>query len=244
MPRLVRRDGVFYFRMAVPKQLVPAMRRAEVKTTLRTGDLSIARSRARRLSEAFETLFGELGAMPDTTFEVIDARVREYMQASLNKGLELARFMPGDTVDSNAEVIGLREDIKRLRDQLASQTFASDIVGTARKLLEQAPSEAGFQTLDAVHHASEGVARARIENARILAARLEGKPDETALSDPLFIGLKTNALPPLPGEVTEAPPRSSPSRRWATATSLTPRRQGTRRRRSGTRSARCGWPTQ
>ena len=29
MPRLVRRDGVFYFRMAVPKPLVPALRRTE-----------------------------------------------------------------------------------------------------------------------------------------------------------------------------------------------------------------------
>lgn len=206
MPRLVRRDGVFYFRMAVPKQLVPALRRTEVKTTLRTSDLPTARRRTRRLSEAFETLFEELGRMPDQTFEAIDARVREYMQASLNKGLELARFMPGDTVDTNAEVVGLREDINRLRDQLASQTFAPDIVSTARSLLAQAPSDGAFQTLDAVHHASEGVARARIENARILAARLEGKHDEAALRDPLFIGLKTNTLPPLPGETAEALP--------------------------------------
>ena len=63
--------------------------------------------------------------MPELTFEAIDARVREYMQASLNKGLELARFMPGDTVDTNAEVVGLRDDIKRLRDQLASPDLRS-----------------------------------------------------------------------------------------------------------------------
>lgn len=205
MPRLVRRDGVFYFRMAVPKPLVPALRRSEVKTTLRTGDVSIARTRARRLSEAFETLFGELGAMPDTTFEIIDARVREYMQASLSKGLELARLMPGDNVDTNAEVIGLRDDIKRLRRQLVAQSFAPEVVSAARSLLTQSPSDPTFLSPDAVQHASEGVVRARIENARILAARLEGKHEEAALRDPLFAGLKTNALPPLPGETSDAP---------------------------------------
>ena len=206
MPRLVKRDGVFYFRMAVPKQHVPVLRRTEVKTTLRTSDLPTARKRARRLSDAFETLFEELGSMPDQTFEAIDTRVRGYMQASLNKGLELARFLPGDTVDTNAEVVGLREDIQRLRDQLASQTFAPDIVSTARRLLAQAPSDPEFLTLDAVQHASEGVTRARIENARMLAARLEGRPDKASLSDPLFTGLKTNTLPSLPGEVVESAP--------------------------------------
>ena len=37
-PRLVRRGGVFYFRMAVPKDLVPVVGRGEVKTTLNTTD--------------------------------------------------------------------------------------------------------------------------------------------------------------------------------------------------------------
>lgn len=205
MPRLVRRDGVFYFRMAVPKPLVPAPRRTEVKTTLRTGDLSLAKTRARRLSEACDALFRELKRMPELTQEEIDCRLRAYMQESLNKGLELARFMPGDTVDTNAEVIGLRDDIKRLRQQLASQSFKEDVVATAKRLLSQPPSGSEHLPLSAIQHASEGVARARIENARILAARLEGRYDEAALRDPLFEGLRIDTLPPEPGETPVAP---------------------------------------
>lgn len=205
MPRLVRRDGVFYFRMAVPKALVPAMRRTEVKATLRTGDFTIARTRARRLSEACETLFGEMRRMPELTLAEIDGRLRAYMQDSLDRGLELARFMPGDTVDVNAEVIGLRGDIEQLRKQLASRSFTPDVIATAHHLLAET-SAGGHLPLGSVRHASEGVARARIENARILAARLEGRYDEAALRDPLFEGLKLNTLPPEPGEAPIAAP--------------------------------------
>ena len=205
MPRLVRRDGVFYFRVAVPKPLVPVLRRTEVKTTLRTGELSVAKTRARRLREACDALFGDLRRMPDLTQEEIDRRLRAYMQESLNNGLEFARFIPGDTIDTNAEVIGLRDDIKRLREQLASQLFKEDVVATAKHLLSQPPSVPGHLPLSAIQHASEGVARARIENARILAARLEGRYDEAALRDPLFEGLRIDTLPPEPGETQAAP---------------------------------------
>ena len=38
IPRVVRRGGVFYFRMAVPKDLVSAVGRGEAKSTLNTTD--------------------------------------------------------------------------------------------------------------------------------------------------------------------------------------------------------------
>lgn len=41
-PRLVRRGGVFYFHMAVPKDLIPVVGRGEVKTTLNTTDRGYA----------------------------------------------------------------------------------------------------------------------------------------------------------------------------------------------------------
>nr|WP_187273034.1 site-specific integrase [Methylobacterium sp. WL69] len=146
-------------------------------------------------------LFEELGRMPELTFSEIDDRLRSYMQESLDKGLEFARLLPGDTmIDTKTEVIGLREDIVRLRHQLATQSFGPDIVSAARNLLAQSPLDMESQPLEAVQHACEGVARARVENARILAARLEGRYDEASLRDPLFEGLKTNTLPPLPGE--------------------------------------------
>ncbi|MGL4813305.1 MAG: hypothetical protein ACRCXM_16170 [Beijerinckiaceae bacterium] len=37
-------------------------------------------------------------------------------------------------------------------------------------------------------------------NARTLGAKLQGRHDETAPTDPLFAGMTTASLPPLPGE--------------------------------------------
>ncbi|WP_430695034.1 DUF6538 domain-containing protein [Rhodopseudomonas rhenobacensis] len=61
LPRLVRRDAIFYFRMAVPRQLVPRAGRSEIKASLRTSDPLTAKVRSRLLSNAFDALFKRLG---------------------------------------------------------------------------------------------------------------------------------------------------------------------------------------
>ncbi len=65
-PRLVRRGGVFYFRMAVPKDLVEVVGRGEVKTTLNTTDRVKATLLCRKISNDMDLLFAnKLSMTPD-----------------------------------------------------------------------------------------------------------------------------------------------------------------------------------
>jgi hypothetical protein len=64
-PRLVRRGGVFYFRMAVPKDLVSVVGRGEVKTTLNTPDRAKATVACKSLQAVEEPLPGWLLMMQD-----------------------------------------------------------------------------------------------------------------------------------------------------------------------------------
>lgn len=61
LPHLVRRGGVYCFRMAVPRDLVARFGRREIKGSLKTSDPFTARSRCRKLSSAFERLIKRVG---------------------------------------------------------------------------------------------------------------------------------------------------------------------------------------
>ena len=202
--RVVRRGDTFYFRMAIPRQLVDRLGRREVKLSLRTCSLRDARLRGRLLSNAMDILFEGVSIMPSMTLQTINDRIREYFQACLNKSLEHAYLLPTDpAIDISWEVASLRQRVEDLREQLVRQSFSAPVRAEAQELLV-----ASGQTvdMDALRHASNAVLRAEIEDARILAARLSGDYAGTAPIDPLFTGMQPTGLPPLPGEPTSSQP--------------------------------------
>ena len=77
-PRLVRRNGVFYYRMAVPKTLVARVRRQELSASLRTTNAAEAKLSCRSLSNAFDLFFVELHKMPQISQSEIEERIRNY----------------------------------------------------------------------------------------------------------------------------------------------------------------------
>lgn len=207
--RLVQRDGTFYFRMATPQRLIPVIGRREIKTSLRTRDPLTAKVTARALSNAFDVLFARLGTMPAVPVADINEKVREYFQSALNQSLEHSHLLPSDpTVDLGAEVAFLRQQVDRLRQQLAEQSFGPAIVADAHGLVGGVQSASGAPTHidhDALNLACSGIMRAKIENARILAAQLEGRYDETSPRDPLFAGMQPNGLPPIGEDLPPEP---------------------------------------
>lgn len=199
--RLVRRGAMFYFRMAVPRQLVPRMRRSEVKVSLRTSDPLAATVRSRLLSNAFDVLFKELEAMPQFTPAMINERIRDYFQGCLNKSLEYAQLLPTDPFcDLEREVVSLRSSVEQMRKQLAAQSFSQSLVQDATTVLQQSTSGNDIPDPETLQYACSTVLRAKIENSRILAAQLSGRYEETAPRDPLFVGMVANGLPPIQGE--------------------------------------------
>ncbi len=85
-PRSVRRGGVFYFRMAVPKDLVEVVGLGEVKTTLNTTDRAKATPLCRKISNDMDLFFANKLSMTNALLHQIDQRIRDIFQDALNEG--------------------------------------------------------------------------------------------------------------------------------------------------------------
>ena len=200
-PRLVRRNGIFYYRMAVPKTLVARVRRQELSASLRTTNAAEAKLSCRSLSNAFDLFFVELHKMPQVSQSEIEERIRSYFQKALNKGAELVIDLPTDpAVDIQYEVASVRADLENMRRDLSLARFDSLVTADARELLNPEDPSGPVGSLDALHQMKMMVLRARIEHYRIFAAKLSGDYGSTLPVDPLFAGMQANGLPPLAGE--------------------------------------------
>lgn len=142
--------------------------------------------------------------MTDLSQAEIEERIRGYFQKCLIKGQELAVDLPSDPmVDVDFEIEGLREDIARLKKQFKQGNFSRYITDDAVSLLHPEETAPKVHDRDALRLAEIMVLRAQIEHRRILIAKLNGDFAATAPEDPLFLGMKYDGLPLLPGAVAE-----------------------------------------
>jgi integrase len=199
-PHLVRRGNTFHFRIAVPRELVAQMGKVEIKTTLKTSNPLTAKQRSRVLSNAFETLFDELRQMPELTRRAVEDRVKVYFRDCLEKSYELAQLLPSDKQewDREAELDTLRQRIRNLRQLLADREFSPALEREVLEILHPDEPNAKKGDIETFHHACNLVLRAKIEDAKLLAAEFMGEPASS--TDPVFVGMKMEDYPPLPGE--------------------------------------------
>lgn len=197
---LVRRGNTFHFRIAVPRELVARVGRCEIKTTLRTTDLLTARQRGRVLSSAIEALFEEVRRMPELTRQHVERRVREYFQDCLDRSHELADLLPQDkrSWDREAEVATLHRRIEGLTRALTDRDFTPALEREVLDILHPGEPKAQKGDLDTFRYACALVLRAKIQDAKLLAAEFMGEPSRP--SDPMFEGARAPEFPPLPGE--------------------------------------------
>lgn len=205
-PRVVRRSNTFYFRMAIPRHLTARFRAREIKLSLRTADPHLARLRGASLSSALDLFLLGLPRMPDLTSEQIYVLVRGYFEQALGQSMELAYILPKDSLyDQAGEIGSLKKRMQELEALLAHRSWPASVQSEAHALLgtiipeKLAPASERFQQL------CQGILRADLENARILAAMLAGKFHEVAPQDPIFAGIVVNEPPPVPGDGTTAP---------------------------------------
>ena len=199
-PHLVRRGNTFHFRIAVPRELVAQLGKVEIKTTLKTSDPLTAKQRSRVLSNAIETLFDELRRMPELTRQHVERRVREYFQDCLDKSSELADLLPQDKRewDRDAEVATLRKRIDDLTRALTDRDFTSALELEVLEILHPDNPAATKGDLDTFRHACALVVRAKIQDAKLLAAEFMGEPSRP--TDPMFADQRAEGYPPLRGE--------------------------------------------
>jgi integrase len=199
-PHLVRRGNTFHFRIVVPRELVAQLGKVEIKTTLKTSDPLTAKQRSRVLSNAIETLFDELRRMPELTRRAVEDRVKVYFRDCLDKSYELAQLLPSDKQewDREAELDTLRQRIRNLRQLLADREFSPALEREVLEILHPDEPNAKKGDIETFHHACNLVLRAKIEDAKLLAAEFMGEPASS--TDPVFVGMKMEDYPPLPGE--------------------------------------------
>ncbi len=199
-PHLVRRGNTFHFRIAVPRELVAQLGKVEIKTTLKTSDPLTAKQRSRVLSNAIETLFDELRRMPELTRRAVEDRVKVYFRDCLEKSYELAQLLPSDKQewDREAELDTLRQRIRNLRQLLADREFSPALEREVLEILHPDEPNAKKGDIETFHHACNLVLRAKIEDAKLLAAEFMGEPASS--TDPVFVGMKMEDYSPLPGE--------------------------------------------
>lgn len=197
---LVRRGNTFHFRIAVPRELVARIGRCEIKTTLKTTDPLTARQRGRVLSSAIEALFEEVRRMPELTRQHVERRVREYFQDCLDRSHELADLLPQDkrSWDRDAEVAALHRRIEDLTRVLTDRDFTPALEREVLDILHPDEPDAQKGDLDTFRYACALVLRAKIQDAKLLAAELNGEPMRP--TDPMFEGARPPEFPLLPGE--------------------------------------------
>lgn len=197
---LVRRGNTFHFRIAVPRELVARVGKAEIKTTLRTTDPLTARQRSRVLSSAIEALFEEVRRMPELTRQHVERRVKEHLQDCLDRSHELAATLPKDkrSWDRDAELSYLNKRIRDLTSTLADRDFTPALEREVLDILHPDNPDAEKGDLETFEYACALVLRAKIQDAKLLLAELTGEP--VAPTDPLFTDMRAIGFPPLPGE--------------------------------------------
>lgn len=205
---LVKRGRIYYFRVAVPRHLTKRLQRAELSISLRRDNLAKAKRSARQISNWVEVLFEGLPSMPELTFESINERIRVYFQTCLNDGAEKAMLLPSDPMaDVSGEVAYLHKRVDELKADLAASRYSPVTLSDAKDLMPQGLTPQELMSSDLYDYACKVVARANIEHARILAAKLGGDYAGTLPLDPLFAGMQANGLPHLPGEAPPAAPK-------------------------------------
>ena len=83
---LAQRGRIYYFRRAVPRGLRGRFGRRELKISLKTTELAVAKLRCRTFSNRFEQLMGRVIAMPSLGKDKIEQLIRAYFSDLLVEG--------------------------------------------------------------------------------------------------------------------------------------------------------------
>lgn len=200
---LTRRGDVFYFRRVIPKALISAFRRRELKLSLGTAESVTARIRCRDMANAFERMVGEIESMGSLTQGQIEHLLRTYFEREWQKMNEIATLGPDDNkFDPASEAHEAKEFVESSRKKAIARQYEASVRAEARELLDQHGHEGKKVDLETLHSLCDGILRAQIEQSRIYAATLEGRFSDTMPTDPLFTNMKYPGLPPIEGDTS------------------------------------------
>jgi integrase len=131
---IIQKASGYYFRFHIPSDLHPLVQKSELRYSLQTGQLALARSRARLLAGTMQQLIRKLrsGHMTDLTPKDINALIRKHIQRSLQAD-EDARIdawgpFDEDYYDSHKEILKAGRELIRGRLVSRDRSFIEPTV--------------------------------------------------------------------------------------------------------------------
>lgn len=206
---LVKRDDIYYFRMAIPTGLRRRFGCGEVKTSLHTDNKMLARLRCRYLANRFEELFMVVAAVPELTQTQLQEIARAYFRELLvagNNRIYWIEDMFGNSPEDRAEAIdGAEQRETRLRELHAEGAATPLFSKTVAKKLAEQGIKGVTASSDSYGILSDYFVRAEIESSRVLRAKLKKDYQAIAPIDSLYTGIMDDTLPPITGHGLGAP---------------------------------------
>lgn len=203
---LTRRDGVYYFRGFVLKELHSSACRRELRVSLRTTDPAVARCRVRVAALAFDSLCRQIRQMQQALAP--DQDIREMVQSF---GRTLIREAPppplfdGATADYDRDraLLWLDSEIAILEQAVATNDFKAyscEIDSPLRWTLGHARALAASRfpagvSPERFNLLCAGIARAQLEERKHYKKRFEDPYAPLTLSDPLFAPPPSSVAP-------------------------------------------------
>jgi len=184
--------------------MIKKLKTREIKGSLKTRDVLIARHRATMLNRRFELFFSEEGRVAALTHETVRELARAYFQDCLNRSDELLSMMQLEGVDLVLEANSAASMLLELKAEQQSTKFGPVTEDMADKILRQSGMRPEKVGIDLLRLLKSAVVRARMEDLRIMLAKLTGDIAGTATSDPWFLGMDVSGFPQIGSEAVLA----------------------------------------
>lgn len=178
------RDGVFYFRAVVPKDLAVKTSPREIRLSLKTRYPEEARRLCRILSSELELLVNKLKLMPDITKEKIYEIARKHLQWLMDYTNDIAPVKVA-VLQYNRN---RKEAISKVAQEVKVGVYSDGTIHQAKRYLKKEGIENPNEDSPEFTLLCDVIARARLEHARIMESIGEnGHPAEP--QDPVFKGI-------------------------------------------------------
>lgn len=143
---LLRRNGSYYFRVAIPLSLRPALQCAEFKKSIRTGDAALALYVCRALSNRAKLLFIAMSKLVPTDLDLRQL-MREYFETQLHNAFAEfheamgMRYATGDHGQEGIDPYGFiavaSSQLAALKATAARHEFTDEYQALAAELLQR-----------------------------------------------------------------------------------------------------------
>ena len=178
---LERRGAVYTIRFRMPVALSERLGIREIRRSLFTKDIDVARQRCLDATVWFNELMRQCAAMPDYTKADVERSVRDYFSSWARHMETAARHDLDERSVANwtkRNIVAADIGISGCDDELRTGNYSEDVLGAAEGLIHEAPAFA--------EHSKQLLCRAMRQAFRYWKHRMETPALPFAPDDPFF----------------------------------------------------------